>query len=231
MDFSPVKKQRVYREIVRQLRKKIEEGEIALGEQLPSERNLAESLSVSRSSVKEAFSVLESVGVVEIKQGSGVYLRNNNHNDVIAKINAIIHGVSVDIVELMEFRLALERDTAYYAAIRGNREEISNIASAYRNLEMAAEQNENGAEEDLAFHMAIARAAGNSIVERVMYMLSSEVREGLKESRESTLHVPARSSMVLKEHKAIYDAIKNGSANIAREAMAVHLEGVRKRYL
>ncbi|MFC4557803.1 FadR/GntR family transcriptional regulator [Virgibacillus kekensis] len=231
MDFLPVKKKRIYQEIIEQLKQKIEEGEICYGEKLPSERMLADKLSVSRTSVKEAFSVLESAGVVEIRQGSGVYLRKNSHEDMISRINAIIHGVAVDIVELMEFRLALERDAAYYAAERGSAEEMESIYAAFRNLESAVEKNNIAAEEDLAFHMTIARAAGNSVTERVMLMLSDQIREGLIESRARTLKIPDQSRIVLEEHRAIYEAIKNGNAIEARRAMDRHLEAVKQRYL
>ncbi|GAA0591298.1 FadR/GntR family transcriptional regulator [Virgibacillus siamensis] len=231
MKRLPVKKKRVYHAIVEQIKSGMEKEELVHGEKLPSERYLADELSVSRTSVKEAFSVLEAAGVVEIKHGSGVYLRKNTKEDLIAKMNAVIRGVTVDIVELMELRLAIERDATYYAAIRGSDQDLQAIYDALHELEIAVLQGNIAAEEDLTFHMAIARAAGNSVIEKVMYMLSDQVLAGLKESRSNTLSQPNNSRTVLEEHRNIYDAIKAGDALKARESMSTHLHNVKERYL
>ncbi|WP_174614450.1 FadR/GntR family transcriptional regulator [Virgibacillus ihumii] len=231
MKLLPVKKKRVYHVIVEQIKSAIEREEIVHGEKMPSERYLAHELSVSRTSVKEAFSVLESAGVVEIKHGSGVYLRKNTKEDLISKMNAIIRGVTVDIVELMELRLAIERDAAYYAAVRGSEMDIQAIYVALRELKNAVLQGHVAAEEDLSFHMAVAKAAGNSVIEKVMYMLSDQVLEGLKESRSNTLIHPKNSQVILEEHRKIYEAIEAGDALEAQESMSNHLHNVKERYL
>lgn len=231
MDMLRVRKQRVYQAIVKQIKTSIEKGEIVYGEKFPSERNLAAELAVSRTSVKEAFSVLESAGIVEIKKGSGVYLRKNNQEDIITKMNAILQGVPVDIVELMELRLAIEQHAAYYAAERGSDEEIQDIYHSYLDLEKAVVIDHVAAEEDLKFHMAVAKAAGNSVMEKVMHMLSDQVLEGLKETRSKTLEVSKKSQVILKEHERIYKAIKDGDAVRAQKAMGEHLLNVKERYL
>lgn len=231
MKLSPVRKKRVYQDIVEQIKKAIEKGEIFQGEKLPSERALAESFSVSRTSVKEAFSVLESAGVVEIKQGSGVFLIKNNTDEIIAKINSVIRGVAVDIVELMELRQAIEGDAAYYAALRGTKEDVEAVYKAFCDLENAVSKRSIAAEEDLTFHMSIAKAARNSITEKVMYMISDQVLEGLNESRTNTLEVPNKSQTILTEHRFIYEAIQEGNPDQAKEAMCNHLQKVKQRYL
>ncbi|ASK62152.1 GntR family transcriptional regulator [Virgibacillus phasianinus] len=232
MNLSPVvRKKRVYQDIVEQIKQAIERGEILHGEKLPSERTLAESFSVSRSSVKEAFSVLESAGVVEIKQGSGVFLLKNSTEDTITKINAAIRGVAVDIVELMELRQAIEGDAAYYAAMRGSREDVEAVYQAFGDLEKAVINEKVAAEEDFAFHMSIAKAARNSIIEKVMYMLSDQVLEGLSKSRANTLAAPNKSQLILEEHRMIYHAIRDGNPELAKEAMCNHLQKVKQRYL
>ncbi|WP_077328471.1 FadR/GntR family transcriptional regulator [Virgibacillus siamensis] len=231
MNLLPVKKKRVYHTIVEQIKSAIEKEEIVHGEKLPSERSLANEFSVSRTSVKEAFSVLESAGVVEIKHGSGVYLRKDTKSGLISKMNTIIRGVTVDIVELMELRLAIERDAAYYAAIRGLEKDVQAIYDALCDLENAVLKGDVAAKEDLTFHMAIAKAAGNSVFEKVMYMLSDQVLEGLKESRSNTLKQPYNSKAIVEEHRNIYAAIKKGDAQMAQECMTIHLQNVKERYL
>lgn len=231
MNFSPVRKKRVYQEIVEQLKLKIEKGEIIPGEKLPSERILAEKFSVSRASVKEAFSVLEAAGVVEIRQGSGVYLLRNNTEDITTRIAAVIHGVSIDMVELMELRMAIERDAAYYATLRASDDDRQRIQKAFYALERAVNEHCVGAEEDLTFHLSIAKAASNTVFEKVMYMLHDHILEGLKDSRRDTKQIPNKSRIVLEEHRKIYEAIKIRDALQAREAMYSHLQHVKRRYL
>lgn len=230
MELSPVRKKRLYQDIVEQIKKAIEKGEISPGEKLPSERSLAATLSVSRTSIKEAFSVLESAGVVEIKQGSGVFLLKNNTQDIIAKINSVIRGIAVDIVELMELRQAIEGDAAYYAAMRRNKEDLEAVYKAFCELEKAVNKKNIAAEEDLAFHMSIAKAARNSIIEKVMHLISDQVLEGLKESRTNTLKIPDKSQIILQEHRTIYVAVQEGNPHLAKDAMCNHLQNVKQRY-
>ncbi|WP_161493817.1 FadR/GntR family transcriptional regulator [Virgibacillus necropolis] len=231
MELLPVRKKRVYQDIVEQIKQAIERGEISQGEKLPSERTLAETFSVSRTSIKEAFSVLESAGIVEIKQGSGVFLLKNNTADIIARITSVIRGTAVDIVELMELRQSIEGDAAYYAALRGDKKDVEVIYKAFCDLENAVLNKKIAAEEDLAFHMSIASAAKNSIVKKVMYMISDQVLEGLKESRTNTLKVPNNSKIILGEHRVIYEAIQEENPGKAKEAMCNHLQKVKHRYL
>lgn len=98
MEWAPVKKPRMYHDIVKQIKAAIKEKEILPGEKLPSERTLSETLSVSRTSVKEAFSVLESAGVVEIKQGSGVFLLKAPIDDILEKLNAVVQGLPLTLL-------------------------------------------------------------------------------------------------------------------------------------
>ncbi|WP_257347638.1 FadR/GntR family transcriptional regulator [Pseudalkalibacillus decolorationis] len=231
MNESPKKKKRLYHEIVEHIKEEIERGEILPGGKLPSERGLATTLSVSRTSVKEAFSVLESSGVVEIKQGSGVFLLKNSTDELLAKITMIFQSNSIDIVELMELRQAIEGDAAYYAAMRGDETTIESIRKAYERLERAVKGKSLAADEDFQFHMTIAKAGRNSLLYKVMDMVSGELLAGLEESRAKTLKVPGESKKILDEHFRIYEAIRDGSPQTAREAMHNHLQKVKQRYL
>lgn len=231
MGFTPIRKRRVYQEIVAQIKASIERGEILPGDRLPSERTMAEMLSVSRNSIKEAFLVLESAGVIEIKQGSGVYLLEKTIDDLLAQINGIIHGITSNIVELLEFRQAIEGDSAYYAAIRSNKEDIKSIATVFDQLEAAVNDDNIGAEEDLAFHMAIAKAAKNRVMEQIMVMLYHQILLHLNESRANTLATPGKSKIILEEHRMIYQAIKNQNPQLAKENMYNHLQNVKQRNL
>lgn len=225
------RKRRVYQMVVEHIKSEIENKEILPGDKLPSERVLAARLSVSRTSVKEAFSVLESNGLIEIKHGSGVTLREDNVEDIIMKMNLAVHGETVNIVELMELRQAIEGETSHLAAIRCNDEDIKKLHQSYINLEKAVKAGELAAKEDLAFHMSIAKIARNLLISEVMYMVSDRLLEGLKESRAKTFQIPGKPETILEEHKKIMIAIRDRNPKQARAAMYSHLQKVKQRYL
>lgn len=231
MKNSSIGKRRVYQSIVDQIKIAIENKEILPGRKLPSERELASKLSVSRTSVKEAYSVLKSEGLIEIKHGSGVTLLKDGTDDVIMKMNIIIRGESTDTIELMELRQGIEGEATYYASLRCSDEDIENLHYFYLKLKKAVEAKEIAAKEDLDFHMYIARLARNSILTDVMYMISDRLLEGLQESRADTIKIPGKSQQILEEHYDIFSAIRDKQPLMAREAMYNHLQNVKQRYL
>jgi len=230
------KKKRVYQTIVEHVKSAIERKEMIPGDKLPSERTLASHLSVSRTSVKEAYSVLESAGLVEIKHGSGVILLKDNTEDIIMKMNVLVRGESFDIVELMEFRQAIEGETAYLAAVRCNEDDANTLEQAFRRFEKTvsgkdAEVSEIGAKEDLDFHMCIARISRNLLFVEVMYMIYGRLYEALKDAPVKTVQIPGRNQTVLAEHYKLFTAIKDKNPELAREAMTEHLQSVKQIYL
>lgn len=229
MAFEPIAKKRIYQEIIQQIKLSIENGQIQPGDRLPSERHLADALSVSRTSVREAISVLDSAGVVMIRQGVGVFLKEDSNADILLKINSILKE-SFNLVEMLEFRKTIEGDAAYYAAQRSTRQDLEAIQNAFVSLEAAVMRREIAANEDYAFHMAICKAAKNTILHKVIFFISDILLDGLNESRTKTLQIPGKSEAVLEEHRRIYKAIRNKDAVSARKEMWEHLEQVKIRF-
>lgn len=227
--LEPVKRKRVYQEIVEQIMLAINRNELKPGDKLPSERTLAQALSVSRTSVKEATSILESSGIVEVRPGIGVFLVKGGIEDTLSKLQAIVQGGDVNLVELMEMRQALEGDAAFYAARRGNVNDIQIIEDAFLSMEQAVKEGKVAAEEDFRFHMAIITSSKNNVMKRVMYLVSDSLLEGLSRTRRDTLE-KGKSLEILEEHRGIYEAIKSGNAKLARERMWHHLQGVKERF-
>lgn len=229
MHLVPVEKKRIYHDIIEQIKVAIENGELKPGDQLLSERKLAESLSVSRTTVKEAISVLDSAGVVTIKPGVGVFLRKNEIEDIILDINVIL-GKKVNLVELLEFRQALEGNVAYFAAIRSTPEDHLHIKTAFEKLEAAVLAESLAAVEDYDFHLAICNAAKNQLFKKVLFSVSDFFLEGLKESRSKSLKA-GRAKIILEEHRRIYEAIISGDAALARKEMWDHIQKVKERFI
>lgn len=229
MELKTIPKKRIYHDIIKQMQEAIEKGQVKPGQRFPSERKLAQLLSVSRTSVKEAISVLDSSGVVSIKPGIGVFLRDDGMNNILYDINVILKD-SFDLVEILELRQAVESDAAYYAALRREPEDLAKIENAFTALEDAVTHNKLAADEDYIFHMEICKAAGNVLLQKVILYISDTLIDSLRESRSQTLKIPGRSKAVLEEHREIFKTIRNGDKSGARRNMWEHLQNVKRRF-
>src|SRR5205085_11974073 len=127
MDLAPIKSTRIYEEIVRQIKTMIAEGRLKSGDQLPPERDLAEKFLVSRTSVREALRVLESVGLIEIRPGEGTFVREVSVDALVEPLALVLLSQREMIGELFEARRLLEPTIAGLAARRAAREEVQEM--------------------------------------------------------------------------------------------------------
>jgi len=162
MLYHAVTVTRSYEGVVRQIAASIRSGQIGTGERLPTERELSAAFGVSRGVIREAIKVLDALGLVEARQGSGIYVLNT----VPTVTRAFTLSVSPDIEsveQLFEFRRTLETDAVRLAALRRTNAELAAIETAATATALASETgnwSEFGAA-DNAFHAAIARASHN----------------------------------------------------------------------
>lgn len=231
LKLVPVQKQRVYQMIIEQIKTSIERGELNPGDRLPSERDLAEALSVSRSAVREAISVLESARIVKISQGIGVFLKEDRNKDLMAKMNEIVSPQNMSLIELIEVRQAIEVQAAYLAAVRRTDADLRSIQSAYYALEQSVNAGKVAAEEDYLFHLSVVEAASNQMLMETVKFVSNKCLAGLHESRSQSMNIPGKSQAVMEEHSLIYLAIEERNPDKARDMMWEHLQNVKARYL
>ncbi|UCF88593.1 MAG: FadR family transcriptional regulator [bacterium] len=222
--FKPVKKTRVYEEIVVKVKKMIEKGRLHSGDQLPSERELAEVFNVSRSSVREALRSLETQGYLESRQGDGTYIARQPVETLVNPLANVIFTEKDGQMQLFEMRRIIEPQLAYLAAERATPEELDMLEKAVEEQERAMAKGESGMEVDKTFHYILAQAAGNkvilSIVDNIMDLLS--------ESRDKYLQVEGRPGMSLVRHREILQAIKTGDKDLAARVMHEHLEDIER---
>jgi GntR family transcriptional regulator, transcriptional repressor for pyruvate dehydrogenase complex len=231
MILKPIKKRkRLYQEVIERLQMLIENGEIKPGDQLPSERNLAELLSVSRSTIKEAFSVLEAKGIVMIHQGLGVFLAERPKNWLSREIHNIIVDQQQSLNDLIELRQAIEGDAAFHAAKRMSANQRTHLDKAFQELLHAEQRKLPAVEEDYQFHLAIMEAANNKMMLEVMGVISESIRSFLAINREESVKYSQMNEQVIKEHREIFEAIMEGRAEEARRAMWNHLRAVHNRH-
>ncbi len=210
---------RLYRELARKLLAALASGQYKVGDRLPAERELAADYAVSRPTVREAIIALEVQGLVEVRVGSGAYVRRlPGAGD--------IPGFNITAFELTEARLLFEGEAAALAATQITDSEIAELEAL---VEQIADENRRvgGTEQaDRAFHVAIARATRNTAVLNTVEELW-RLRSTSPES--ALLHAKARTANVkpvVDEHTAVLDALRAHDPAAARAAMRAHLSAV-----
>jgi GntR family transcriptional repressor for pyruvate dehydrogenase complex len=150
--FKPVKKTRIYEEIVNKIKAMVEKGELTAGDRLPSERDLSAAFRVSRPSVREALKTLESHGYLEIRQGEGTFISRDPIESFIEPFAAIILTEKEYQIQILEMRQQIEPQIAWLAAERATTDEMSRMEKTLNLQEEKVRIGETGAELDKIFH-------------------------------------------------------------------------------
>lgn len=222
--FSPIKKTRVYEEIVTKIKEMIEKGKLTSGDQLPVERELAEIFRVSRSSVREALRSLESQGFLESRQGDGTYIASNPVESLVRPLATVIFSEKDEQMELLEMRRLIEPQIAYFAAERATEKEIDMMEKTLELQEREVAKGEFGMDVDKKFHYIMAKATKNKIILRVM----DNIMDLLSETRDRYLQVEGRPLKSVGRHRKILGAIKARDRSRAQALMLEHLEDIEK---
>lgn len=229
MGFQEIPNKKTYKQIIEQIISLILNGELKNNDKLPGERALCELLGASRSSIREAFRTLEIMGIIEVRQGDGTYMRSFNISPFINMI-APLFLKNVDIMgDMMDFRIMLEGEAVKAAAVAHDSLTIEQMGAAIGRMEN--EDPQIAEQADIDFHMSIFSATGNKVFvlagECLSYILFTSIhtsRTRLKADRDIANHW-------LMEHKDIYQAVKAQDTVQAHETLLAHLEGVRNYIL
>ncbi|WP_303450624.1 FadR/GntR family transcriptional regulator [Oceanobacillus profundus] len=227
--LKPIRRKRLYQDIIEQIQLLIRDNELKPGDKLPSEREMAENLSVSRTSVREAISVMESAGLVEVLQGKGVFLINDENTKLLNKLDKLLNSQGLNLIELIEVRQGLEGQAAYLAAIRRSETDLQKIKSAYIKMEKAYANDLVAAEEDYEFHISVVTAAKNPMLLKAVELFTDPFIQGVNILREKSIK-SGKGQIILSEHFDIYKAIEEQDELKAQTAMWNHLVAAKKRY-
>jgi GntR family transcriptional repressor for pyruvate dehydrogenase complex len=222
-DFETVRRNKVYEDVARQIERLILK-KLRPGDKLPSERELAETLAVSRSSIRDAIRSLELMGMVEPRQGAGTIVREVSSNSLANPLANALKRKEELMGELLDFRLMLEPPLASRAATHASGEEIAEMEDILDRQEKKLRGGESTIVEDSEFHYAVALASGNSVVLKVLDILMDLLRE----TRQRTLQVEGRPEKSLAGHRRILAAIKRHDAEAAKAAMRRHIEDIEE---
>ncbi|OLL29078.1 GntR family transcriptional regulator [Burkholderia sp. SRS-W-2-2016] len=214
--------------VAQQLLKQIDKGAFARGGKLPTETVLAQQFGVSRTVIREALSRLKNEGVVEPRQGSGVFIAA--HGAIrplrIDYAEAIEPG---SVVQILALRRAIEAEVAAEAAMRRSAADLVSIDAALARIDTAVADGDDGVAADVAFHRAIAAATGNPYFLKTLSFLNQYLEAGTLVTRRNEALREDFSRQVRDEHAAIAAAIRASDPAAAREAAQTHLYNAARR--
>jgi GntR family transcriptional regulator, transcriptional repressor for pyruvate dehydrogenase complex len=222
-EFEVVRRNRLYEEVAKQIERLILK-KLRPGDRLPSERELADMLRVSRGSIRDAIRSLELLGLVEARQGTGTIVRETSSAALGHPFANALKRRKELVSELLDFRKMLEPPLAARAATHASPEEVLEMEDILRRQEERQRQGDAAVAEDAEFHYSIALASDNSVVLKVI----DTVMDLLRDTRARSLQVEGRPQKSLIGHRRILAAIKRHDAEAAKAAMRRHLEDVEE---
>jgi DNA-binding FadR family transcriptional regulator len=218
-------RRRLSDQIADQLESMIAEGSFKPGERLPAERQLAETLEVSRPSLREAIQKLSSKGLIDTRPGGGSYVTEGLDPSFVNPLINILKEQPESRFDVLEIRHALEGTAAYYAALRATDEDRENICKRFEtmiNTHGAADPMEE-AQADAEFHLSISEAAHNIVLLHVMRGLFALLKMSVEHNLDKLYTLPQIFQPLSRQHENIMRAVVEGDPDRARTAAQDHL--------
>lgn len=227
--FAPNKTPKVYDEVIEKIKNKIKSGEIKKGDKLPTEREMAESLGVSRASVREALRALEIIGLIESIHGAGNYIRTNFNNSLFEPLSVMFMLQESSPKEMYDLRETLELQCSRLAAKNIEENELELLTVLLDRMYIASSEEES-LELDIKFHQLIAKASRNVLLINVLNVISQLVDEFIKRARMKIFHEGNTKESVLWIHENLVRNLKKKDESQAYDAMKEHFDLIRKAY-
>ena len=220
--IEPVKKIRLYETIINQLQNLIQDGTLKPGDKLPSERELAEQLNVSRPSVREALRTLEMMGYIDSKVGlhGGSFIKQVTIDTIISPFSALLLQNENYLTELLEIRLVLEIEVSRLAALRRTDDDLKKLQNSIIMMDDEIKKGDSGISGDNRFHKKLAEATHNEVLEKFVSLCGNL----MEIEREHHLEeIEGESQKALKDHRYILKAIENQNEELAQAKMRKHI--------
>ncbi|CUU45411.1 FadR/GntR family transcriptional regulator [Clostridium beijerinckii] len=229
MFTSNSKTPKVYHQVIEQIKNNIKSGKLKKGDRLPSEREMSESLGVSRASIREALRALEVVGLVESRQGAGNYIKTNFDNSLFEPLSVMFMLQESSIEEMYDLRETLELRCARLSAKNIENNELE-LLTAILDRMYIAENEAESLELDIKFHYLIAKTSRNTLLINVLEVISQLMDEFIRKSRAQILHTGKTRENLLEIHENLVRALKCRDASKAHNAMVEHFDLIRGSY-
>ena len=212
------------------LERRILEGSLKPGDRLPPERELAVDLGVSRPSLREAIQKLASKGMVQSRQGGGTYVTDALESSFSDPWQDMMGNHPNLREDMLEFRRMLEGQAAEWAAERATDADLQRLEKSFATLTAAfeADDTEKRSAADIAFHQAIGDAAHNVLIGHLSGALLRMMHDNIRLNLGELKSVPAASRLLMSQHAAIYNAVRERKPQAARSAAETHIDFVRE---
>jgi GntR family transcriptional repressor for pyruvate dehydrogenase complex len=230
MNLKPIKPKRISDQVFEQIRELIYKGDFKSGQQILPERELAISMAVSRTSVRNAINKLVTMGLLEHRQGQGTFVSSPDNR----KGNPLAAAMATDeatLDDLLEVRMGLECNAAMLAAQRATETDLKAIEKSIEEMEQDLEATDKiGTGPDAAFHMAITFSTKNPVLIHLMRNFYDFLFVGIKKNLTHMYMDRKALEDVIVHHRTIFEAIQRRSSNEAFEAMRTHISYVQEYF-
>ena len=218
MPIKQIKHQKISDIVFEQLKTMIINREWRPGDKIPSENEIAQTMSVSRVSVRAALQRLASIGIIESRQGGGTFVCEYSSSRQLEHLTPLLMLTRYDYRSLAEYRMILECNSARLAAIRCTPEVLDELTANFQEYKMRTQNDEDNIEIDVAFHILIAKATQNPFIFETFSILRDYLIMGIQKYQ-SVLGVESGVTY----HKKLIDAIRNREPDEAYQIMQEHL--------
>lgn len=224
--IKPIKPKRISDQVFDQIRELIYRGKLKPGEKLMTERELAQAMNVSRTTVRDAIQRLVAMGLIVQKQGQGTFVKamDDTLENPLAKA---MEAQDASLEDLLEVRMGLECNAAALAAQRADETDITSLIQSIDEMQTEVDSGRLGTEADTAFHMAIAYAAKNPLHILIMRNFYDYLFHGIRENLACLYEDPKNIQEILKQHRTILDSIKARDPYKAYQSMNAHITFVK----
>lgn len=225
--FSPIKSSKLSDEVYKQIVSLISSGKLNPGDKIPSERELAADLRISRQSIREALNRAEVMGLIEVRQGEGSFILSSVKKFLKPPLTLIIEKEAARIFDFLEIRKLVEGWCAEKAAIEATEEELEDMAGILEEMKKVASKDKQWEELDLNLHMSFAKATHNVIAVHIMEALKSNFKPFFRFTK--SMPSSEKIDILWQHHYDIFKAIKQRDPETSKKKVVEHLNYIREK--
>jgi GntR family transcriptional repressor for pyruvate dehydrogenase complex len=225
--FSPVRNSKISNEVYKQLVSLISNGQLKPGEKLPSEREMASDLGISRQSIREALYRAEIMGLIEVRQGEGSFVLSSLRESLKPPLWILLEEEAGRIFEFLEVRKLIEGWCGEKAAIAATAEDLEEMGRILERMESIIPTDREWGAVDVEFHLSIAATTHNVIAIHIMEALKDSFGSFFKFRK--VFSRPEKKDLLWQHHHEIYRAINQRNPSLAKQKIVDHLNYIEKK--
>ena len=225
--FSPIRSRKLSDAVYRQLVSLISSGELKPGDKIPSERELAADMGISRQSIREALNRAEVMRLIEVRQGEGSFILSSVNESLKPPLSLIMEKEVERIFDFLEIRKLVEGWCAEKAAVEATADELENMQEILDKMKKVAAKDKQWEAMDLALHLSFAKATHNVIAVHIMEALKSNFRPFFKFAK--SMPSSERIDVLWQHHYEIFSAIKQKDPVTAKKKVIAHLNFIEEK--